>query len=327
MTGKERNVFERELQKDPFAEEALEGLTSIPPEEALKDLSDLHKRLNSRTAKRRKFMIYRIAASIAVMMVISSIFIIVERNNSGRKLSETATESRMLEIKESKPLRTPAAEEEKSEKMEIHDVEKAAKPADKKAIATTNIKTLPEEKIKINKRQNTDQITENKFSEDEKIAAPVAMMTREKSLTLKAAREVDAKSDSQAMASPDSSVSALNEVVVVGYGMPKTKSGKDDTLLDYSPPQPVGGNTAFNNYIRDNLHRPDSATAGQRVVVVLSFLVQTNGEIDSIRIVRSPGKLFSEEAIRLIKSGPQWIPAQDNGKIVSEEVRIRIVFK
>ena len=327
MTGKERNVFERELQKDPFAEEALEGLASVSPDESLKDLSDLQKRLKARTIRRRKFMITRIAASVAVLMVISSIYIVVERNTSGRKLTETAVESRMLEIKESKSLKAPASDEDKSERMTTPEVEKTIKTADKKAIAETSIKVLPAEKVKIAGEQNADQLTVNKNTEAEKAAASPAMMIQGKSVALQSAKEMNAKSDTQTIVSKDSSVSALNEVVVVGYGIPRTKAGKDDTMMDYSPPQPVIGNTAFNNYIRENLHRPDSTTEGQRVVVVLSFLVQTNGKIDSIRIVRSPGKLFSDEAIRLIKSGPQWIPARDNGKIIDEEVRLRIVFK
>jgi protein TonB len=63
------------------------------------------------------------------------------------------------------------------------------------------------------------------------------------------------------------------------------------------------------------------------VVVIVSFLVQTNGNIDSIRIVKSPGKSFSDEAIRIIKSGPQWKPAENNGKPVEDVVRLRLVFK
>jgi protein TonB len=63
------------------------------------------------------------------------------------------------------------------------------------------------------------------------------------------------------------------------------------------------------------------------VVVVVSFLVQTDGSIDSIRIVKSPGKSFSDEAIRILKSGPKWKPAEDNGRQVEDIVKLRLVFK
>ena len=42
MSDEERNAFERSLQRDPFDAEAMEGLSSITPEEARADLAGLH---------------------------------------------------------------------------------------------------------------------------------------------------------------------------------------------------------------------------------------------------------------------------------------------
>jgi hypothetical protein len=61
--------------------------------------------------------------------------------------------------------------------------------------------------------------------------------------------------------------------------------------------------------------------------VVISFLVRSTAAIDSIKVIRSPGKEFSEEAIRLIRNGPTWKPAERNGEKIDDEVRVRIVFK
>ena len=140
-------------------------------------------------------------------------------------------------------------------------------------------------------------------------------------------KEFEAKRDSQVQVKLDPSISALSEVVVVGYGTKKAKSEKEDVSTGYAPPSPVNGKLNFDKYIKENQHRPDTITTGQRAVVVISFLVRINGSIDSIRIVSSPGKIFSDEAIRLIKSGPSWKPAEDNGKPIEDEVRIRIVFR
>ncbi len=73
--------------------------------------------------------------------------------------------------------------------------------------------------------------------------------------------------------------------------------------------------------------RPDTATAGQRNVVVLSFVVSETGNIDSIEVVRSKGRIYSDEAIRLLKEGPAWKPAIEYGIEKSERVRLRIVFR
>jgi protein TonB len=116
-------------------------------------------------------------------------------------------------------------------------------------------------------------------------------------------------------------------VVVVGYGMDKKEVTGAVNSTKHTPATPVIGKSDFDKYIRNNLHRPDTTTSGQRVVVVVSFLVQTDGSIDSIRIVKSPGKSFSDEAIRILKSGPKWKPAEDNGRQVEDIVKLRLVFK
>ena len=140
-------------------------------------------------------------------------------------------------------------------------------------------------------------------------------------------KEFNADADSQLRVSLDPSSVSLSEVVVVGYGAKRSDSQEEEPVEGYTPPRPLNGKTDFDKYIRENIQRPDSATSGQRVVVVLSFLVYTNGTMDSIKIIRSPGKTFSDEATRLIKEGPAWKPAEKNGKLIEDEVRVRIVFR
>ena len=66
LTNQERYAFEKELQKDPFAEEAEEGFATYNKELLGKDMQILKKRLDSRTGSRqRRLLYYRIAASIA----------------------------------------------------------------------------------------------------------------------------------------------------------------------------------------------------------------------------------------------------------------------
>jgi hypothetical protein len=81
MKNPERNAFERELQKDPFFEEAMEGLSSISPEDAERDLGELQAGLDRRTKGRRNYIFYRIAASVAVLLILSSVFILTQRKN------------------------------------------------------------------------------------------------------------------------------------------------------------------------------------------------------------------------------------------------------
>jgi hypothetical protein len=132
----------------------------------------------------------------------------------------------------------------------------------------------------------------------------------------------------------DPSVTALDEVVVVGYGVQEkskitgaVSSIEMDDSHDWQLPSPVTGTHKYKEYIKDNLLFPSDASGDDRALVVLNFIIAENGRPKNISVLKSPGKSYSEEAIRLLVSGPDWYPARRDGKIVEEETMIRIVFK
>lgn len=389
MTGEERNSFEKELQKDSFAEEAAEGFSLISPEEISKDLIDLQSRIKARTVRRQRFMVYRIAASVAVLMLITTLFIVIDRNKTSKQLAVNSVRSEKMPIIKEQPAEKQNLAETPPEKPAGITEKKSDQSVPGKLKMEKAKSTVPVDSKNIAGAQNNDSISEirptafQQFRADKDITQPAAALARVKTLsrlkisgkvlssednlpvpganvlikgtskgvitdaggnfnitlpdsnnrTLIAnfvgmeSKEFEAKKDSQVQVRLDPSISALSEVVVVGYGTKRAESEKEDVSTGYAPPSPVNGKPNFDKYIKENQHCPDTITAGQRVVVVVSFVVRINGSIDSIRIVRSPGKIFSDEAIRLIKSGPSWKPAEDNGKLIEDEVRIRIVFR
>jgi TonB family protein len=61
--------------------------------------------------------------------------------------------------------------------------------------------------------------------------------------------------------------------------------------------------------------------------VKLKFIVGLNGQISNIEIAKSLGEAFDNEAIRLLKEGPDWAPAEFNGEKVEREVKVKIRFR
>lgn len=389
LSGKERNSFERELQKDPFAEEASEGYASISRKDVLNDISDLQKRIKTRTGTRRRFSIYRIAASLALLMSITVIYFYIGKNNPVKTLADNAGQSKQMEITKSQPLKQlPATGEVQSEKkLDSKKISENASPQKRQSEAVKDIVSEDNlQRAEVLKNDTTYDLISNHGNANvttQQMNAPVSIFARERSVSSYNVRgkilssednlplpganvyvkgtktgvvtdsegnfnislpdsnkrlltadfigmepkEFIPKADSEVQVRLDPSIASLSEVVVVGYGVNKKEAMDEADSYRHTPPTPVTGKSNFDKYIRNNLHRPDSAIKGQRVVVVVSFLVQTNGSIDSIRIVKSPGQSFSDEAIRIIKSGPQWKPAESNGKPVEDIVRLRLVFK
>ncbi len=317
MTGEERNSFERELQRDIFANEASEGFESLSPGDIFSDLKKIESRIPKAKTRVKGFVIYRIAASVAVLLTISSIFILVQRDKNDVQLAKYEQSSEPFEISKGEPVIQKIAENIQSMPAAPISRKKEDSPAEGGDAADIRQENIVAGDIGAEKKDLIDSITDIKvksaeiYLAEEKMSPPAAM----------AKAKSTANSRLQVMS--DTSVSALDEVVVVGYGVNSYK----DKETGYIPPQPISGRAAFDKYIEENIHRPDTITEGQRVVVVINFTVLSNGKPDSIKIIRSPGKAFSDEAIRLIKSGPQWKPAVENGKEIDDEVRMRIVFR
>jgi hypothetical protein len=312
LSGRERNSFERGLQKDPFAEEAMDGFSMITEQEAADDISELNARLRRRIAGKRS-SVYRIAGIAVLFFALASLIVvsIVKRPNDQLAIS---TPPDAFEILKNQPVvKSDSKEDDKTDRArEENKSTRVHRTNTKQAVQNADSFEMPAGKA------NNDIIAEESesiASKDELsreiVSAPMAAMSRKKQT-----------SQDSIVSSP----STLSEVVVIGYSSGKSDNAEKN-ISEYVHPQPVSGKSKFDEYIKNNLHRPENADASKKAVVVLSFLVRTSGQIDSIRIIKSPGKEYSDEAIRVIKSGPAWMPAQDSGKAIEEDVRLRIVFR
>jgi len=56
-------------------------------------------------------------------------------------------------------------------------------------------------------------------------------------------------------------------------------------------------------------------------------VVGYDGRPTQVLVLKSTGKAFSDEAIRLLLEGPDWQPAEVEGIKIEQATRIRIVFK
>ena len=188
MTKLERNSFERELQKDPFTEEAEEGFASISPDEASTDLTSLHSRLRKRVQRKRGFAFYRLAASVAVLMIISSIFIIVERNKSGKQLSENDVKYELSQSTDNKPAAAPKEKNFISENPKKTTIQKPDKTASGQIRKETEKSIARVTDVKQDEAKSADEIAKIEVKSDiayfgeNKAALPLASMSAKKDL-------------------------------------------------------------------------------------------------------------------------------------------------
>jgi hypothetical protein len=142
----------------------------------------------------------------------------------------------------------------------------------------------------------------------------------------------------------------MENVTIIGYGnidkvaeaemmifnAPKIQKNADPTKnndpIFYTAEKPAefpGGTGGWSNYLVSNLDRDlpnrNRAVPG-KYTVKLNFIVNKNGDVENVIAENNPGYGTASEAIRVIEKGPNWIPAEQNGKKVNFLMKQTIVF-
>ncbi len=105
---------------------------------------------------------------------------------------------------------------------------------------------------------------------------------------------------------------------IVDSSMNKLNQQEPDILtFAEEMPEFPGGQEAMMAFLRKNIQYPPMAREnGIEGRVVLQFVVNKDGNISDIEIVKKLGWGLEEEAIRIVKIMPGWKPAKQNGKPV-----------
>ena len=98
-------------------------------------------------------------------------------------------------------------------------------------------------------------------------------------------------------------------------------------VVDVMPEYPGGINAMF-DFIQKNVKYPESAKdKGIEGKVYVQFVVEKDGNISDINILRGVSKDIDDEAVRVIKSMPKWKPGIQNGKPVRVQYTLPFKFQ
>lgn len=110
-------------------------------------------------------------------------------------------------------------------------------------------------------------------------------------------------------------------------GLGKAKEEEIFTTVEQNPEFP-GGQTEMYRYIGDNMKYPSAAQrANVSGKVFVKFVVERDGSIGDIQVLKGIGFGCDEEATRVIKSMPKWSPGRQNGRNVRVYFTMPISFR
>ena len=99
------------------------------------------------------------------------------------------------------------------------------------------------------------------------------------------------------------------------------------TVVEQMPLFP-GGDAALMGYLRDNIHYPTvAAENGVQGRVVVGFVVERDGSITDVNVLRSVDPSLDREAVRVVKSMPKWTPGKQNGSAVRVKYQVPVTFR
>ena len=217
------------------------------------------------------------------------------------------------------------AEEQQAymEAMQLAELQKQAKKEEKKK---EPVKSKIEPKKEIPVARETQKFTapvikkdelvkeENQVKQMDKLDEKVAVGTENKEGTKD--RLAEAVRSDIAVAAPPPPPAPKPEV-----------SNKVFDVVEEMPHFP-GGAAALQAFLSSNTKYPVVAQEnGVQGRVIVSFVVERDGSITDVRVVRSVDPSLDREASRVVRSMPRWSPGKQNGSAVRVKYTVPVVFR
>ena len=108
------------------------------------------------------------------------------------------------------------------------------------------------------------------------------------------------------------------------------KHEEENKVFDIVEQQPLfpGGPAALMKYLSENTKYPVVAQEnGVQGRVYVQFVVEKDGSISDVHVLRGVDPSLDKEAVRVVKSMPRWTPGKQNGITVRVNYRVPVLFR
>lgn len=103
-----------------------------------------------------------------------------------------------------------------------------------------------------------------------------------------------------------------------------------ESVVDFAEiaPEFIGGQAALMKFLSDNIRYPQvDIEMGNKGRVICTFVVEKDGSITDIKVVRGVSPSIDKEAMRVISEMPNWKPGFQNGRAVRVKFTLPVHFK
>ena len=98
-------------------------------------------------------------------------------------------------------------------------------------------------------------------------------------------------------------------------------------ILEQMPSFP-GGTVQLMKWLAEHVQYPAGALkTGVQGRVIIAFVVERDGSITDVNVVRSVDPSLDKEAARVVRNMPKWIPGKQNGAPVRVKYNVPVTFR
>lgn len=126
----------------------------------------------------------------------------------------------------------------------------------------------------------------------------------------------------------DAGGTVLKAVEEIAAPEPPKHEEEQDKIFEVVEQNPQFPGGSVNGWLADHIKYPVvAAENGISGRVVVQFVVERDGSVSQVRVVRSVDPSLDKEAQRVISSMPKWIPGKQNGQAVRSRFTVPVTFR
>ena len=205
---------------------------------------------------------------------------------------------------------------------QVQELSALEKPKEKAEVKQKKVEIQQPEKV-VERVKSSVKFTAPVIKKDDDVKPEDELKTQDELMNTKTAiGALDVKGNDDA----NGEVLKLKEAVAQPEPKPEVENKVFD-VVEQMPSFP-GGNSALMEYLQQNVKYPVVAQEnGVQGRVVVSFVVEKDGSITDVKVVRSVDPSLDKEAARVVKSMPRWIPGKQNGSAVRVKYNVPVSFR
>lgn len=337
---KEKELMDQHLKGCSFCREALDGYAAMgDPEKFGRNVESLKQGIRKHIQKeepkavsliyRRRYVVLAAAASLLLLAGLFSVFRYypaMRKNLSGNHLAENVKTSADSGLKDSA---TVTIRPQVSEKKEGLPQPKKSAP---RKMARTGEESNPAPAIKVPATDAPVEITsaERKVSLDTTGEKSAGKADDHQAVAgIAVTPSADSRSLSETVVARKMTISGNSRQLTIQTGEKREKGNQEIYVVVEEMPTFRGkGMDEFEKYIRETMRYPAEARKqGIEGTVQVSFIVDTDGRLSDVTVIRSANPLLDTEALRVVKSSPEWKPGLQNGKAVKVQLSVSVRFR